>query len=127
MLEQEINSLTPFSTALYPSALALISPTGLQIGRIRSIQHVDIRTIPLEEDEPRRIAHDPQSKTFGVVCARRDVNRVTGEQKVAGMIQILDDQTFKGMFRSSSARLPCSYQKADSHSFSSGKGSLTIK
>lgn len=86
----------PFSSSAYPSSLALASPSGLRIGRIEDIQRVDIRAIPFDEDEPRKIAHDPKSRTFGVVCLRRDVNRVTGEQTSVGSVKVLDDQTFEG-------------------------------
>ena len=56
---QNINAVVAFNSSAYPSSLALASPTELRIGRIEDIQRVDIRAIPLEEDEPRRIAHDP--------------------------------------------------------------------
>ncbi|ORY81221.1 CPSF A subunit region-domain-containing protein [Leucosporidium creatinivorum] len=92
---KSINAFVPFSSSSYPSALALASPNDLRIGRIEDIQRVDIRAIPLDEDEPRRIAHDPKTRTFGVVCLRRDVNRETGEQTSVGSVKVFDDQTFE--------------------------------
>lgn len=94
--EQNVNAVVAFNSSAYPLSLALTTPTELRIGRIEDIQRVDIRAIPLEEDEPRRIAHDPVSKTYGVVCLRRDINRVTGEQSTVGSVKIFDDQSFKG-------------------------------
>ncbi|GAA6020604.1 hypothetical protein JCM10207_008684 [Rhodosporidiobolus poonsookiae] len=82
--------------------LALASPSTLTLGRLRlssttsssgSGTSLDIRTIPLDEDEPRRVAYAPSGEGGGVVavvCARRDVDRVSGEMSTRGRVRVVE-------------------------------------
>ena len=88
--------MAEFSSTSFPSALAIATPTTVRIGRADDLRRVDIQAVPLEDEEPRRIAHDPQTDTFGVVCLRRDVNRQTGEQTSQGSVKVFENRTFAG-------------------------------
>ncbi|KPV73328.1 uncharacterized protein RHOBADRAFT_55089 [Rhodotorula graminis WP1] len=77
--------------ALPNGALALASSSSLTLAQVGAIQQVDVRTVPLDEDEPRRIAHDAEAKCFVVTCARRDVDRETGETSVSGVVRLLGE------------------------------------
>lgn len=92
---QGINAATQFSSAAFPSCLALATSSSLIIGRTDEIQSVGIRTIPLGEDEPRRIAYDARTDTFGVVCLRREIDRASGAQETTGSFKIVDGKTFE--------------------------------
>ncbi|GAA6009649.1 hypothetical protein JCM11491_001047 [Sporobolomyces phaffii] len=74
--------------------LAVASPHGLRLGQMNALQQIDVRTIPLDEDEPRRVAHDPKQRTFGVLCSRRDVDRVSGSRSVHASVRFLTEETF---------------------------------
>ncbi|CEQ42082.1 SPOSA6832_03869, partial [Sporobolomyces salmonicolor] len=89
-------AIAPLSTPAYPSALAIASSTSLRLGRIDALQsqQLDIRTVPLDEDEPRRIAYDAENRTFCVLCSRRDVDRTTGETTTAGSVRLLSEENF---------------------------------
>ncbi|KAI5474794.1 DNA damage-binding protein 1 [Pseudohyphozyma bogoriensis] len=91
-----ITAATSFSShsSVYPSSLALASPTSLRIGRIEEIQRVDIRTIPLDEDEPARIAHDAREERFGVLCLRREIDRSSGVETTMAAFKVFDEKTF---------------------------------
>ncbi|GAA5820839.1 hypothetical protein JCM11251_001838 [Rhodosporidiobolus azoricus] len=88
----------PSTTSSTP-LLALSSPTSLTLARLppSTNSQVSVTTIPLDEDEPRRIAHDrkrPGVGCFAVVCSRRDVDRVTGEQGTTGRVRIMEKEDF---------------------------------
>ncbi|GAA6057980.1 hypothetical protein JCM3770_004597 [Rhodotorula araucariae] len=88
-----VNLADTHAIAPLPSGLvALASPSSLTLGRIGAIQQVDLRTVPLDEDEPRRIAHDSEARCFVVACARRDVDRATGATSVHGVVRLLSDE-----------------------------------
>lgn len=89
-------AVAPFSSSSFPSALAIATPSGIRIGRVDDIRRVDVQAVALEDEEPRRIAYDPQTDTFGVICLRRDVDRQTGEQTSLGSIKVFENRTFKG-------------------------------
>ncbi|GAA5973926.1 hypothetical protein JCM21900_005000 [Sporobolomyces salmonicolor] len=93
---EDVLAIAPLSTPAYPSALAIASSTSLRLGRIDALQsqQLDIRTVPLDEDEPRRIAYDAENRTFCVLCSRRDVDRTTGETTTAGSVRLLSEENF---------------------------------
>uniref|UniRef100_A0A383VG15 DNA damage-binding protein 1 n=1 Tax=Tetradesmus obliquus TaxID=3088 RepID=A0A383VG15_TETOB len=64
--ENEVAFLASFSTASFPDSLALVKEASLSLGTIDGIQKLHIRTVPLGE-QPRRIAHQPGSRSLGVV------------------------------------------------------------
>lgn len=90
---QDVSAVASLSNST-GTALAVASPSLLRIGRIDAIQQIDIRTVPLEEDEPRRIAHDPKNRTFGVLCSRRDVDRSSGDRSTIASVRFLAEETF---------------------------------
>jgi len=63
---REVLHMCPFNSDAFPDSLALASETDLTIGGIDDIQKLHIRSVPLGE-QPRRIAHQPASRTFAVL------------------------------------------------------------
>lgn len=88
---ENLVGVAPFDSGAFSGALALATASGIILGRLEAVQKVDIRAIPLDEDEPRKIAHDKDTSTYAVVCLRRDVDRQTGQLTHAGSVRFLDD------------------------------------
>ncbi|SCV68143.1 BQ2448_264 [Microbotryum intermedium] len=90
-----ITAMTQLNSSQYPGAIAFASSSEVRLGRIESVQHIDIRPISLEEDEPRKIVHSARAHSFGIACLRRDVDRVTGHQISSSSFKVLHDETFE--------------------------------
>ncbi|GAA5939977.1 uncharacterized protein JCM15063_004361 [Sporobolomyces koalae] len=90
---EDIHAIVSIADTDHPT-LALASVDRLQLGRIDAIDRIDIRTIPLDEDEPRRIAYDPELSTFAVLCAKRDVDRTSGSRSIESSIRFVAEATF---------------------------------
>ena len=76
---QEVLHACPLSCNAFPDALALASEEELTIGGIDDIQKLHIRSIPLGA-QPRRIAYQPETKTYAVVVD--DESPTTAETQV---------------------------------------------
>ncbi|KWU45538.1 hypothetical protein RHOSPDRAFT_16259 [Rhodotorula sp. JG-1b] len=77
------------------SLLAVATSEGVVLGQLDAVRQIDIKTVPLDEDEPRRIAHDPKRRIFGVVCSRRDVDRLTGSQTVTSSVRFVRQDDYE--------------------------------
>lgn len=66
--ESEVHFLTSFNSEAFPDSLAIAKEGMLTIGGIDAVQKLHIHTIPLGE-MPRRIAHQPATKTFAVIIS----------------------------------------------------------
>ncbi len=87
----EILHVAPFNCAAFPDALALASGEHLMIGAVDDIQKLHIRMVPLGE-QPRRIAHQPETKTLAVLTMKEnDVH----EREEEFFVRLFDDQTFE--------------------------------
>ena len=84
----EVLHVCPFSSDAFPDSLALASEEDLTIGGIDDIQKLHIRTIPLGA-QPRRIAHQPETRSLAVVCAQ-----IVGEDQ-CDVLRLVDDSTFE--------------------------------
>lgn len=67
----EVSHMASFNAQCFPNSLALVvkGHTGeekLTIGCLESLQRLHVRTIPLNGQQPRRIAHLPNSKLIAV-------------------------------------------------------------
>ncbi|GAA5877302.1 hypothetical protein JCM3774_001631 [Rhodotorula dairenensis] len=78
-----------------PPLLAVATSEGVVVGQLDTVQQIDVRTVPLDEDEPRRIAHDPRRRIFGVVCSKRDVDRRTGSQFVTSSVRFVRQEDYE--------------------------------
>ncbi|KRT81570.1 hypothetical protein AMK59_5988, partial [Oryctes borbonicus] len=74
---REVNHMCSLNAEAYPDSLALATDSSVTIGTIDEIQKLHIRTVPLQES-PRRIAYQEESKTFGVLSVRMDIQDSTG-------------------------------------------------
>ncbi|BGO95653.1 hypothetical protein NBRC10512_004328 [Rhodotorula toruloides] len=91
----DVSSVVNISHPALGDLVALVSREGVQIGRMDTVQKVDIRTVPLAEDEPRRIVYNPVSREFCVACSRRDVDRRTGQQAVTSFVRLVSEDSFE--------------------------------
>lgn len=66
--EGEVHFLTSFNSQAFPESLAIAKEGMLTIGGIDAVQKLHIDAVPLGE-MPRRIAHQPATKTFGVIVS----------------------------------------------------------
>ncbi|GAA5851088.1 hypothetical protein JCM3766R1_006484 [Sporobolomyces carnicolor] len=95
---EEVMAVAPISVPsesnVTTTTFAIVSRGVVRLGRMNAVQQVDVRTIPLDEDEPRRIAHDAQQRAFAILCSRRDVDRSTGQRSNRSSVRFLADDTF---------------------------------
>lgn len=105
---KEVNVMCPFDTASFPECLALSSEDELTVGTVDDIQKLHIQTFHLNE-WARRIAHDPESHTLGVLTVNFTVDD-TGEEVDQGYVRLFDDQTFEVLhsYRLDPFETPCS-------------------
>ncbi|PCH40170.1 hypothetical protein WOLCODRAFT_67201 [Wolfiporia cocos MD-104 SS10] len=83
-----------FNSAAFPSSLLLATSSSLVIGCIRGVDKVQIKSISLGLDNPRRIAHHPASGAFAVACKTTIPPRVGEFQDAHSTLKILEDSTF---------------------------------
>lgn len=76
-------------------ALALVTEGALKVGTVEAIEKLHIKKIPLGESA-RRIAHQEESRTFGVLTVKNVYNENTGEEEEQSFLKILDDRSFDG-------------------------------
>lgn len=58
--------MASFHSSSFPDSLAIAKEGCLTIGSIDQIQKLHVRSVPLGE-QPRRVAHQEQTKTYGVL------------------------------------------------------------
>jgi len=105
---KEVNVMCPFDAESFPECLALASEEELTIGTVDDIQKLHIQTFHLNE-WARRIAHDAESHTLGVLTVNFTVDD-TGEEVDQGFVRLFDDQTFEVLhsYRLDPFETPCS-------------------
>ncbi|KAJ7714198.1 mono-functional DNA-alkylating methyl methanesulfonate N-term-domain-containing protein [Mycena metata] len=82
----------------YESSLILANDSALFIGRVRKVDEMHIRSIPLGLDAPQRIVYEPSLKVFGVACSRQEPTRVgTTEPTPKSSFRLLDDTAFNNL------------------------------
>jgi DNA damage-binding protein 1 len=86
-------SMCAFKATSFPNALAFATENQLLIGTLDEIQKLDIRTVRLGET-PRRICHQPSSRTFAVVSQRLSVEEGTGNETEEGVLRIFDHSSW---------------------------------
>lgn len=90
---KEVNVMCPFDSESFPECLALASEEELTIGTVDDIQKLHIQTFHLNE-WARRIAHNSQSHTLGVLTVNFSVDD-NGDEVDQGFLRLIDDQTFE--------------------------------
>ena len=89
---REVLHACPFNCDAFPDSLALASESDLTIGGIDDIQKLHIRTVPLGE-QPRRVAHQPQSGTYAALTENFDGRSETY------FVRLFDDVTFETLHK----------------------------
>jgi len=89
-INDEITSMAPFNSPLFPNCLAMSSESGLLIGNIDSLQKIHFQSYPLGQ-APRQICHHKSTSTLVVCCSRID-STPRGEES-SERILFLDDRT----------------------------------
>lgn len=93
---KDITAVAALHNAAYENALVLASPEGLKIGRVDELQKLQVNTLRLGEEAPRRIVHSKRLRAYGVVFLKETVDRRTGEVARTSSFKVLDDATFDG-------------------------------
>jgi len=88
---QEVTSMTPFHSELFPESLSLATENGLVIGYVNEIQKIQITSIPLGE-APRRICHSEEMSTYCVLSQKSVLNE--GCHESFSRVLFLDNSSF---------------------------------
>ncbi|EJF63344.1 hypothetical protein DICSQDRAFT_153890 [Dichomitus squalens LYAD-421 SS1] len=83
------------NTAAFPSCLAIATSSALLIGTVRGLDKMQIRTIPLGLDSPRRLGYHAGQGVFGVACTRTTPDRIGDYEEVTGSFKLLDAHSFQ--------------------------------
>ncbi|KAI0720554.1 CPSF A subunit region-domain-containing protein [Cerioporus squamosus] len=83
------------NAAAFPSCLVIATSSALLIGRIRGVDKMQIRTIPLGLDNPRKIAYHAGQEVVGVACTRTAPGRIGDLEEVTGSFKLLDAHSFR--------------------------------
>lgn len=92
------NLVTESAPATSRPVLAVATTEGISLGQLDTIQQIDVKTVPLDEDEPRRIAYDEKRQLLGVVCSRHDVDRRTGQERTTSVVRLIRQEDFSSAF-----------------------------
>ncbi|CAK5284353.1 unnamed protein product [Mycena citricolor] len=91
-----LSAVAPFSNQSYPGALILANESGLIIGEVKSVEQMDIQSIPFGPDVPQKIVYEPSLKAFGVAFSKTEPVRVGSEElSITSTFRILDDVNFE--------------------------------
>ncbi|KAI0337556.1 hypothetical protein BDW22DRAFT_1363933 [Trametopsis cervina] len=82
------------NTAQFSSCLILATSSSLVIGQIRGIDKMQIRSIPLGLEIPRRIAHHSEHNIFGVACADAIPYRIGETSPSNNTFNLIDSTSF---------------------------------
>jgi len=95
--QNEVNCMTSFNFRNSLDTLAIATDGCLMIGNIDDVQKLHIRTVPLGE-QPRRIAHQDSTRTFGVLTIRTDMcfDDIRDFQD-SSFFRLIDDKIFEVM------------------------------
>ncbi|KAJ7644328.1 CPSF A subunit region-domain-containing protein [Roridomyces roridus] len=95
---KEVTASAQIHSEHYESSLILANESALFIGRVKNVDKMHIRSIPLDLDVPHRIVYAPALKVFGVACTRQEPTRV-GELELGptSSFRLLDDVTFNNI------------------------------
>ncbi|KAH9841501.1 mono-functional DNA-alkylating methyl methanesulfonate N-term-domain-containing protein [Rhodofomes roseus] len=93
MLKEPVVAASINSSA-YPSCLVLGTPSSLLIGNVRGVDKMQIKTVPLGLENPRRISHHAQFKAFIIACTRTTPPRIGDAEDMISSLKVLDDTTF---------------------------------
>ncbi|KAA1475747.1 hypothetical protein DENSPDRAFT_842582 [Dentipellis sp. KUC8613] len=97
VLLKDSSSSCHLHTPYWNSCLATMTQHGLVIGSVQDLDKMHIQTIPLGLDNPRRIAHDPIGRTFGVACVHSEPSSIGEQEQVKSKFIIFDDTTFDNL------------------------------
>ncbi|KAJ3557088.1 hypothetical protein NM688_g1656 [Phlebia brevispora] len=76
VMVKNVTAGASLNTEVFPSCQILSTPSSLIIGQIRGVDKMQIRSVSLGYDNPRRIAYKSEYNVFGVACTRPTPNRV---------------------------------------------------
>jgi len=83
------------NTPTFNNCLLLVTKSELVFGRVRGVDKMQVRTIPLGLDNPRRIAYHPAANVFGVACLRVSPSRIGEADTSISTLYFLDGNTFR--------------------------------
>ncbi|KAI0311510.1 CPSF A subunit region-domain-containing protein [Amylostereum chailletii] len=89
-----VTASTLITTEGWKSCVALSTSTGLVIGSVRDVEKMQIRTIPMGLNTPRRVVHDPELHMIAVASLKTTPGRVGEPETSSSAFTVLDDNTF---------------------------------
>ncbi|KZT11975.1 uncharacterized protein LAESUDRAFT_746751 [Laetiporus sulphureus 93-53] len=85
---------TRLNASAFPSSLVLCTPSSLVIGKIRGADKMQIKTVPLGLDNPRRISYHSGLKVVVVACVRTAPSRIGDFDGRTSSLKVLEDTGF---------------------------------
>lgn len=93
---QDIGSAVALSTSSFPDSLLVSSADTLTIGRVEQLEKLDVQTLRLGEEAPRRVSYSRDMRAYGVGFLRETLDRTTGDITRASTFKILGEDSFEG-------------------------------
>ncbi|EJD50676.1 hypothetical protein AURDEDRAFT_112250 [Auricularia subglabra TFB-10046 SS5] len=91
---KDITNAVPLHTPAFENTTVFISPGSLLIARVKQVQRLHIKTIPMGSENPRRIAYNSHAKAFGVGTMHSQPVGVGEPESVTSSFKILNQDTF---------------------------------
>ncbi|KIP10587.1 hypothetical protein PHLGIDRAFT_125454 [Phlebiopsis gigantea 11061_1 CR5-6] len=85
------------NTAGFPACQIIATPSSLVIGQTRGVDKMQIRSIILGLESPRRIAYNPRLNLFGVSLFRTTPARIGDADNQESIFRILDGTTMNSL------------------------------
>jgi len=84
------------NTSAFARVNIFITSTGFLLGRLKRLQKLHVRTIPLGLDNPKRIAYNPAEGIFGVGCQRMVPTPLGAAEHSQGLFRLFS-QNFEAL------------------------------
>lgn len=68
----------------------------LTIGRVEQLEKLDVQTLRLGEEAPRRVSYSRDMRAYGVGFLRETLDRTSGDITRASTFKILGEDSFEG-------------------------------
>lgn len=90
-----IHMAVALNTGNFPTSILYASGDSLFIGRIEQLQKLDIQTLRVGEETPRRICHSKEMKSYGVGFLKDTLDEA-GSVSRSSNFKVLDEDAFEG-------------------------------
>lgn len=94
---QDIATAAALSTESFPNSLLISTSTSLSVGRVEQLEKLDIQTLRLGEEAPRRVCYSSDMRAYGLAFLQEKLDRNTGEIARSSSFKVLGQDSFDGM------------------------------